>query len=1311
MKSAILPSLIVVAVLCGSSPAAVRHVPGEYTTIQTAITACNDGDIVVVEPGTYFERIDFSGKDITVSSTDPNNPAVVAATVINAGRIGSAVKFMNGETRDAVLSGFTITGGYGTLYMGEEGLFWGGGVFCAESSPTISKNVIVNNNGPARGATPQAISYGGGIACFMSDAAIRNNIITDNTAAAGAGVIVYIGNAKITDNLIYGNSGVIGGGVVLLGGDLINNTIVGNDVSLPSDLGEGIGGNVYAASDDVSLMYQARVVNNIICGAKSGGGLFHQDVAEDAIAFNDVWGNTPGNYSMYDPVTYELIYDGPADRTGAYGNISRNPLFVNSGQNDYHLLPDSPCITAGDPAFVAAPGQTDIDGDPRVYAVRVDIGTDEYIGYVRPVADAGADIHIAAPGPVTLDGSGSFFYDPCGVKLYSWEQVSGAPVVLSDPEAGTPTFIAESYGEYRFELVVSDDEYDSEPDEVVVMVGNEPPVADAGPDKAVNAPSRVTLDGTGSYDPDPIDVLAYAWRQLEGPPVALNDADTATPYFDCTEEGLYAFELIVSDGMAQSEPDVVGIATVSATMNQQTLDVTSGIDGLFHYPDVSGNKVVYGVGSGEDYSWDIVCRDIETGKAVSFGGEGIDTQPKIDGNIVVWSGGPGPGSFGWPLRNTSIFVRDISANVQKTLRPYDESESYSHPAVCGRKVVWLEHLDAYVEEEADWRDTPYHIYGADITDLNSPAYFPIAYNAGHRDPYPINDPAADFDSVIDISGNIVVWEGNGDIYGADISDMGDIRIFVICDDPARQYDPAVSGNMVVWTDERNDSGDIYGADISDPDNIRQMAVVKVRGAQRQPAIDGQVVVYVEGNVYGGDIKAVCLTKRYGMLDIQLLNYPYGVGPAIDGGIIVWQTSTYGYAQAVSLDVGYSISDGPVQNARTGKRYDYIQHAINAASAGDHIVADKEVYHESIDFRGKGVKVSSRDPGDRAVVARTIIRGAGSAVTFASGETGACVVAGFTIEGSETGVYCYGASPAITNCIIAECGGPGIELFKASKPQIANCRIAGNGGCGIRTWTYAGPRGPVHNYPTITGSVIAENQQEGIFGGIPTINNCTIVGNLAGGLNCFRPTVTNSIVYYNGEDSDGPQIISSNATVTYSNVQGSWPGLGNIDADPCFVNLGHWDPNGTPGDLEDDFWVDSDYHLKSRGWRWDSSRKIWTWDTVTSRCIDAGNPGSPLGDEPLSVPVDPTSYWGRNLRVNMGAYGGTSEASIAPHGWALPADLTNDGAVNWRDFACAAPNQPTIVGRHPGDLNRDGVTNSADLALFSENWLEQTTWCE
>jgi len=1205
VRRTILVSFVVAVVMCASSSAATRRVPSEYSTIQAAINACANGDTVIVAPGTYNERINYSGKNIVVSSADPNDPAIVAGTIINAGRTGSAVTFISGETQDAVLTGFTVTGGYGTNYL-QDGLFWGGGVFCLESSPTITKNVIRNNNGPASGAS-NAISYGGGIACYLSDAVITNNIIRDNTGAASGGVIIYVGNARITDNLIYGNSGVIGGGVILLGGQLFNNTIVGNDASLPSDLEplEGRpGGNVYAASDPDSGMYQTIVMNNIICSAPSGAGIYLEDVADDAIAFNDVWDNAPGNYMMRDPATSELIYDGIADRTGTYGNISADPLFVSPGNDDYHLLPDSPCISAGDPAFVAQPGQCDIDGDPRVYAVLVDIGADEYVGYVRPVADAGPDVHLAEPGLVTLDGSGSFFYDPCSPRLYNWQQVSGAPATLSDPEAVMPTFMAGSFGEYRFELVVSDGQYASWPDQVIVLVGNAPPVADAGVGKVVDVPGRGTLDGSASYDPDPIDVLTYSWTQVGGPAVTLQNADTATPYFDCTEQGLYVFRLIVSDGLAYSAPSEVRITTVAATINQGSLDATTGIDGYSHYPDVSGDKMVCAFGWGEDYGWDIACRDFKTGQVVTFSGGGIDTFPKIDGDIVVWCGGPNYGDFGWPRRNTSVFMRELSTGAQKTLRTHTDSASYSHPAVSGNKVVWIAHTGIDVEDDPHWRQMPYAICGADITDFNNPVYFTIAYHVGIRDPYPIDDPAAAFDSVIDISGNLVVWEGGGDIYGADISDLQHIRYFTAHYGPGRQYDPAISGRYVVWTDERDDSGDIYGADLSDLDNIRKTAIIKGAGSQLQPDIDGCVVVYVDGSNYGGEIRALCLTKRYGPLDIELLYYPSGVGPAINDGTLVWQTSTYGNAQAESLEVWYSIADGPVENQTASARYDYVQHAINGAADGDRIVAEEGIYSESVDLRGKNLTISSTNPGDPAVVAATVIKSAGSAVTFADeegangpGHLGGCILAGFTIQGSDRGVYCYGASPTIADCIITDCTGPGIELFKASKPKIVNCNIADNTGSGVEMWLFIGNRVRLYNAPVIADCVIARNGGCGLLGDDPKITNCTIVDNSVGGVNCRVPTLANSIVYYNA--AGAPQIVSGSATVTYCDVEGSWPGAGNVDYEPAFVD-----------------WEAGNFHLLG-----------------DSPCINAGNPDFLAEPNETDIDAEARVMLGR---VDMGA---------------------------------------------------------------------------
>jgi len=168
--------------------------------------------------------------------------------------------------------------------------------------------------------------------------------------------------------------------------------------------------------------------------------------------------------------------------------------------------------------------------------------------------------------------------------------------------------------------------------------------------------------------------------------------------------------------------------------------------------------------------------------------------------------------------------------------------------------------------------------------------------------------------------------------------------------------------------------------------------------------------------------------------------------------------------------------------------------------------------------------------------------------------------------------------------------------------------------------------------------------------------------------------------------------------------GNLGGLGNINEDPLFVEPGYWNRNDTPDDPNDDFWVAGDCHLLSFGWWWDANVERWRWDYVTSPCIDAGNPGTPLGYELSIVPMDPTNKWGINLRINMGAYGGTSEASMAPHGWALRGDLNNDGIVNLEDFAYQANEWLKSEAEMPGDLNRDGSIDILDLVMLSQEWL-------
>ena len=217
-----------------------------------------------------------------------------------------------------------------------------------------------------------------------------------------------------------------------------------------------------------------------------------------------------------------------------------------------------------------------------------------------------------------------------------------------------------------------------------------------------------------------------------------------------------------------------------------------------------------------------------------------------------------------------------------------------------------------------------------------------------------------------------------------------------------------------------------------------------------------------------------------------------------------------------------------------------------------------------------------------------------------------------------------------------------------------------------------------------------------FHGGAQLANCTLTGNQArieGGGMCNLGScsvLSNCILWANK-----PEQISGDASVSFSDVEGSWDGPGNIDADPCFIESGYWDPNGTPDNADDDFWVDGDYHLKSQAGRWDPNSQDWVPDGITSPCIDAGNPGCSLLDEPN----EPS-----NIRINMGAYGGTAEASKTPANWRSIADLTNDYEVDFSDFEAFARYWLDHGQCIPSDLNRDGSVDVADFAVFADNWL-------
>jgi len=173
---------------------------------------------------------------------------------------------------------------------------------------------------------------------------------------------------------------------------------------------------------------------------------------------------------------------------------------------------------------------------------------------------------------VTLDGSGSS--DPDGDTItYSWAltRPDGSGATLSGANTASPTFTPDIDGDYVATLIVNDGELDSDPDSVTVTASsipppaNQAPIADAGPNQEVETGTGVTLDGSGSSDPDG-DTITYGWSLTvpDGSSATLTGADTASPSFTPDVDGDYVATLVVNDGELDSDPDSVTV-TASTT--------------------------------------------------------------------------------------------------------------------------------------------------------------------------------------------------------------------------------------------------------------------------------------------------------------------------------------------------------------------------------------------------------------------------------------------------------------------------------------------------------------------------------------------------------------------------------------------------------------------------------------------------------------------------------------------------------------------------------------------------------------------------
>ena len=303
----------------------------------------------------------------------------------------------------------------------------------------------------------------------------------------------------------------------------------------------------------------------------------------------------------------------------------------------------------------------------------------------------------------------------------------------------------------------------------------------------------------------------------------------------------------------------------------------------------------------------------------------------------------------------------------------------------------------------------------------------------------------------------------------------------------------------------------------------------------------------------------------------------------------------------------------------------------------------------------------------------------------------------------SGMYNNESSPTLTNCIfsgnLAGWNGGGMRNSYSS-PILTNCTFVGNDaytGGGMDNWystpilancTFSGnyadvSSGGMYNYkssPTLTNCVFVDNSGRDCGGMCNTdssprltncvfshnvspamynskssdliLTNCTFAQNSGNALACdsylqqypSKLVLTNCILWNGGDEIRNND--NSVITINYSDVQGGWPGDGNIDADPCFAELGYRDVNVMPDGDTYHFWVEGDYHLMP-----------------DSPCIDAGEPNYIAGPNETDLDGKPRVLDGDNDGVpvvDMGAY----ESPIPAEARILPQTINLASKGNW-----------------------------------------------